>query len=84
MNSQIPKEAVLLIPEPEHEHGPARYGIAPGYYNSKQLLELLDALVASWRNSGSPTDGEQHARAVSERQPEWCFRKPVTVAGAGR
>jgi len=42
VKSQIPKDAVLLIPEPEHEHEPARYGIAPGYYNSKQLLDLLD------------------------------------------
>ena len=42
MKSNIPKDAVLLIPEPEHENESARYGIAPGYYNSKQLLELLD------------------------------------------
>jgi hypothetical protein len=42
VKSKIPKDAVLLIPEPEHEQEPAHYGIAPGYYKSKQLLELLD------------------------------------------
>ena len=42
MNAKIPKDAVLLIPEREHEHEPSPYGIAPGYYNSKQLLDLLD------------------------------------------
>ncbi len=42
MKSKIPKDAVLLIPEPENEHEPARYGIVPGYYNSSQLLELLE------------------------------------------
>ena len=40
--NKLPKDAVLLIPEPEDEHATARYGIAPGYYNPKQLLELLD------------------------------------------
>ena len=36
----IPKDAVLLIPEPEHEGEQPR--VKPGYYNSKQTLQLLD------------------------------------------
>ena len=65
MKSKIPKDAVLLIPEPEHEHEPARYEIAPGYYNSKQLLELLDQhkhnadaiyFIADLLETGNPED----------------------------
>jgi len=37
-----------------------------------------------WNQPHSPTDGDHNARAVSERQPEWCLRKPVTAAGAGQ
>lgn len=40
--NKIPKDAVLLIPEPEDENAPAPHGVAPGYYNPKQMLELLD------------------------------------------
>jgi hypothetical protein len=40
--SAIPDDAVLLIPEPEYEHEPAPYAVKPGYYNSKQMLELID------------------------------------------
>ena len=65
MKSRIPKDAVLLIPEPAHEHEPARYGIKPGYYNSKQLLELLDQhrhnadaihFIADMLETGNPKD----------------------------
>ena len=51
--------------KPEHEHEPARYGIAPGYYNSKQLLELVaqhqlnaDAIhfIADMLETGNPKD----------------------------
>ena len=38
----MPKDAVLLIPEPEQEGGQPTYGVKPGYYNSKQMLQLLD------------------------------------------
>jgi hypothetical protein len=38
--STIPADAVLLIPEPENE--PALYGVKAGYYNSKQMVELID------------------------------------------
>lgn len=40
--SKIPEDAVLLIPEPERENEPAPFGIKPGYYNSKELLGLID------------------------------------------
>jgi hypothetical protein len=39
--TQVPKDAVLLIPEPDHNEAPC-FGITPGYYDSKQLLQLLD------------------------------------------
>jgi hypothetical protein len=38
----IPKRAVLLIPEPEHEGEPPIYGVKPGYYDPKQMLQLID------------------------------------------
>jgi hypothetical protein len=65
LKQKIPKDAVLLIPGPEHENEPARYGIAPGYYNSKQLLELLDQhqhnadailFIADMLETGNPKD----------------------------
>ncbi len=37
----IPKKAVLLIPEPENENESVPYGIKPGYYDPKQMLELI-------------------------------------------
>ena len=40
--TNVPKDAVLLIPEPEHEGEPPTCGVKPGYYNSKQMLQLLD------------------------------------------
>ncbi len=40
--SSIPKDAVLLIPEPENEHDQPAYGVKPGYYNSKGMLDLLE------------------------------------------
>lgn len=39
---KVPKEAVLLIPEPELKNGTPSHGIKPGYYDAKQLLQLLD------------------------------------------
>jgi len=39
---KIPNDAVLLIPDPEHEGEQPAYGVKPGYYNSKQMLQLLD------------------------------------------
>lgn len=61
--NKIPKDAVLLIPEPEDE--PAPYGVAPGYYNPQQLLELLDQnkqnaaairFIADMLETGNPED----------------------------
>jgi len=40
--SSIPKDAVLLIPEPENEHDQPAYGVKSGYYNSKGMLDLLE------------------------------------------
>ena len=59
----VPKDAVLLIPEPENEVAP--YGIKPGYYNSSQMLQLLnqqkrnaDAIqfIADMLETGNPKD----------------------------
>lgn len=44
----IPPDAVLLIPEPEHDGENPLFGIPPGYYNSKQMLQLLE----DHKNSG--------------------------------
>ena len=38
----VPDDAVLLIPEPEHQNDTPPYGVKPGYYNSKQLLQLVE------------------------------------------
>ena len=38
----IPKDAVLLIPEPEGEDDLPTCGVKPGYYNSKQMLDLIE------------------------------------------
>jgi hypothetical protein len=38
----VPKDAVLLIPEPEQAGEQPAQGVKPGYYNSKQMLQLLD------------------------------------------
>lgn len=38
----MPKDAVLLIPEPEHDGEQPAHGVKSGYYNSKQMLNLLD------------------------------------------
>ena len=38
----MPKDAVLLIPEPEHDGEQSAHGVKSGYYNSKQMLQLLD------------------------------------------
>jgi hypothetical protein len=38
----VPKDAVLLIPEPEHDGEQPAHGVKSGYYNSKQMLNLLD------------------------------------------
>jgi len=63
--SIVPKDAVLLIPEPEHEDSAPPYGIKPGYYNSKQLLSLLlqhkcnaEAIqfIADMLETGNPKD----------------------------
>jgi|ERR1022692_2847069 hypothetical protein len=40
--SEVPKDAVLLIPEPELKDETSPHAIKPGYYDSKQLLQLLD------------------------------------------
>jgi len=39
--NRIPKDAVLLIPDAESPDSKPLYAVEPGYYNKKQLLELL-------------------------------------------
>jgi hypothetical protein len=38
----IPNDAVLLIPEPEGEDDLPTCVVKPGFYNSKQMLDLLE------------------------------------------
>ena len=40
--NKVPKDAVLLIPEPAQAGMQPTHGVKPGYYNSKQMLQLLD------------------------------------------
>jgi hypothetical protein len=40
--STIPKSAVLFIPEPEDESELPAYGVKPGYYDPRQMLELIE------------------------------------------
>ena len=40
----MPKDAVLLIPEPEHEGQQPAYGIKPGYFNPKGIESFSPAL----------------------------------------
>lgn len=61
----IPPDAVLLIPEPENEGEPPAYGVRPGYYNHKEMLELLNQhkgdagairFIADMLETGVPED----------------------------
>src|SRR5271170_424569 len=63
--TEMPKDAVLLIPEPEHKNEAPPYEIKPGYYDSKQLLQLLDQhksdadaiqFIADMLETGDPAD----------------------------
>ena len=59
----MPKDAVLLIPEPESANEPPTCGVQPGYYDAKQMLDLVekhmnnaDAIqfIADMLESGDP------------------------------
>ena len=63
--SMLPDDAVLLIAEPEHEEDPAPYDIKPGYYNPKQMLQVIDQhknnaaaiqFIADMLETGNPED----------------------------
>jgi len=63
----IPDDAVLLIPEPENENESLPYGVKPGYYNPKQMLELIDKhkddseaihFIADMLETGDPENDE--------------------------
>ena len=78
--NQIPKDAVLLIPEPEDEQSRSPYGVAPGYYNPQQMLELLDHhrhnadaihFIADMLETGNPEDDEDQS----------CFRGGGRIRG---
>jgi hypothetical protein len=80
--STVPKDAVLLIPEPENEDAP--YGIKPGYYNSRQLLRLLDKqkkkadairFIADMLETGDPAnDGFAKMLRASQSNPQAIAR----------
>jgi hypothetical protein len=40
-HSKVPKDAVLLIPEPDDEDE-STCGVQPGYYDAKQMLALIE------------------------------------------
>jgi hypothetical protein len=41
-HQRIPKDAVLLIPEPESQGEKPAYGLEPGYYDKREMLALLE------------------------------------------
>ena len=75
----IPKDAVLLIPEPEGEADPPTCGVQPGYYDAKQMLELIkkhkddaDAIqfIADMLETGDPdNDGFVQTLRSNRRNP---------------
>jgi hypothetical protein len=81
-NVKVPKNAVLLIPEPEEGQKPA-FGIQPGYYTKPELIALLKAyqdkpaavlFIADMLETGAALDDEicKLLRAASDH--------PKTVA----
>ena len=41
-HGSIPNDAVLLIPEPDGEDEQPTCGVKPGYYDAKQMLDLVE------------------------------------------
>ena len=78
--NMVPTKAVLLIPEPENETEHVPYGIKPGYYDSKQMLQLLDqhknnadaiGFIADMLETGDPeNDGFAEILKASRSDPE--------------
>src|SRR5271169_4997401 len=65
VSSKVSDDAVLLIPDPEHESESPPYGVKPGYYSREQMLDLLDlhkesqaavSFIADMLETGSPDD----------------------------
>jgi hypothetical protein len=54
----------LGLPEPEHEGEPPIYGVKPGYYDSKQMLHLID------ENKGSAQTVQFIADMLETGDPE--------------
>jgi hypothetical protein len=66
-HGNVPDDAVLLIPEPERQNDTPPYGVKPGYYNSKQLLQLVEEhksdpeaiqFIADMLETGDPENDE--------------------------
>ena len=80
----MPKNAVLLIPEPEQEGEPPIYGVKPGYYDSKQMLHLIDEhkgsaqavqFIADMLETGDPeNDGFAAMLRTSRHDPNAIAR----------
>jgi hypothetical protein len=81
--SEVPKDAVSLISEPELKDATPPHGIKSGYYDSKQLLQLLDQhkcdadaiqLIADMVETGDP-ENEGFVRMLRKNR-----RNPLTIA----
>ena len=56
-HDNVPDDAVLLIPEPEHQNDTPPYGVKTGYYNS--IEEEAAALMESLGNNHGFLDGNK-------------------------
>ena len=75
----MPKDAVLLIPESESANEPPTCGVQPGYYDAKQMLDLIekhkdaaDAIqfIADMLESGDPdNDGFVQMLRTNKNNP---------------
>jgi hypothetical protein len=83
-HSAVPKDAVLLIPEPEGEADLPTCGVKPGYYDAKQMLGLVakhmndaDAIqfIADMLETGEPdNDGFAEMLRQNHHDPEALAR----------
>jgi hypothetical protein len=75
--NKIPKDAVLLIPEPEQTGEQPAHGVKPGYYNSKQMLQLLelhkDDADAIHFIADNPKGIKSFSPALPRQRLRWVF-----------
>ena len=87
-HGNVPDDAVLLIPEPEQPNDAPPYGVKPGYYNSKQLLQLVEKhksnadviqFIADMLETGDPENDEFAVMLRSNRHDPNALAKIVRI-----